>query len=148
MARIGLESRFRSDAMSNDPIHTAPTLFLLMAQYQGRTVISPWKSYCGKALRGGFADRSDRTKPKGSARCASDGFSCVYRQKASRRFEGMPSAGGRNLVQHEYDTLARSYEIISSSCPTRPIINCPHLSWAALTLSSIWRRSLKLYKSI
>src|ERR1035438_8936195 len=39
MARIGFERPLRSDAMSDDRAHTAPTLFLLMAQYQGRTVI-------------------------------------------------------------------------------------------------------------
>jgi len=54
-------------SIANDQVHTAPTLFLLMAQYNGRTVV-PLDQVCGdffghltvgklirKALRGDIA---------------------------------------------------------------------------------------------
>ena len=97
--------------MAEDPAHTAPTLFLLMAQYNGQTVV-PLEQVCRdffghltvekllrKALRGDIALPIVRieTSQKAQRGRPSRRSCCLYRQAPGCSTKGMPPVDRHNV---------------------------------------------------
>ena len=133
--------------MSDELIHTAPTLFLLMAQYNGQTVV-PLDRVCRdffghltvekllrKALRGDIALPIVRieTKSESPAWRSFDRSRRLYRQAASRRDQRVPATCRYDLsttaVQLRSNESRKVYEkaselsrFVPSSSVNRPAL--------------------------